>query len=237
MNRHLQREFELLKKSILALGALVEESVVSAVRAVAERDLALARRVTDGDIEIDRAEVEVEEDCLKILALYQPVAADLRFVIAVLKINNDLERIGDLAVNIAEQALNLSEEPARAEIPLDLRGLAERAQAMLKKALDALVRGDLSLARDVVLSDDEVDALHRRTYERVQAALERDPAQAKFQMHHLSVSRYLERIADYATNIAEDVFYMREGEIIRHKYLRPDGGKEPSVLLPHPELD
>lgn len=213
---HLFREVEKLKKMILSLSALVEENVAKAVRAVIARDARLAENVIESDDAIDQMEVITEEECLKILALHQPVAFDLRFVIAVLKINNDLERIGDLAVNIAEQAVALAAKPA-VESPFDLPSMAEKSQAMLKGCLDSLVNMDTDLAHKICASDDEVDIMHRLTYSKVQEGILRHPDRVELLIHYLSVSRYLERIADYATNVAEDVIYMAEGEIVRHK--------------------
>lgn len=215
MPHRLQREIEKLKKKILSLCAEVEENVRMAVKSIEDRDAALAEKVVGGDPEIDQSEVDLEEDCLKILALHQPVAIDLRFIIAVLKINNDLERIGDLAVNIAERAQFLSSQP-RIAIPFDLEALAEKTQDMLRKSLDSLVNLNTALARDVCRTDDEVDAINREMYDLVKDAIRAHPDQLDILIPYLSVSRYLERIADHATNIAEDVVYMIEGVITRH---------------------
>lgn len=158
----------------------------------------------------------VEEDCLKILALHQPVAIDLRYIISVLKINNDLERTGDLAVNIAERAAFLATQE-RLEIPFDFSGMAEKAQSMLKRSLDALVKMDADLAREVCASGDEVDAINRDMYIQVQEGIRKHPKRLECLVHILSVSRHLERVADLATNIAEDVIYVIKGEIVRHR--------------------
>jgi phosphate transport system protein len=224
MPQHLQREIEKLKRKILALSTVVEESVQKAVKSVEQRNSKLAMSVIGNDIKIDHTEVDVEEECLKVLALYQPVAIDLRFIVAVLKINNDLERIGDLAVNIAERAAFLATQPKIA-IPFDLQGMAEKSQTMLKRSLDALVNMDSHLAREVCASDDEVDALNRDMYSQVKIGINRHPDDVESLIHFLSISRHLERIADHATNIAEDVIYMVDGEISRHKteeYKLPD---------------
>jgi len=215
MSIHMQREIEKLNKMLFALSAQVEESVRKSVRAVERRDAALAREVIHNDAVVDETEVEVEEECLKILALYQPVAVDLRLVVAILKINNDLERIGDLAVNIAERAEFLAQHE-KVDIPFDFAGMNEKAQAMLKKSLDALVRMDGVLAREVCASDDEVDAINRQMYDQVKQGIREHPESMDSLVHLLGVSRHLERIADHATNIAEDVLYMLEGEIARH---------------------
>lgn len=216
MSKHLQTEIEKLKKQILAIGAVVEESLHKAVRALQVRDEKLAKRVIESDIEIDRMEVDMEEDCLKVLALHQPVASDLRLIVAILKINNDLERIGDLAVNVAERAIFLAKQKP-VDAPLDFAVMVEKTQEMLRKSLDALVEGDATLAHKVCLADDEVDAINREMYVQVQENLRIHPDQIESLIHLLSASRHLERIADHATNIAEDVIYMIEGHIVRHK--------------------
>lgn len=208
-------EIEKLKKKILSLCAAVENNVRMAVQSIEDRDAALAERAVRMDMEIDQSEVDLEEDCLKILALHQPVAIDLRFIIAVLKINNDLERIGDLAVNIAERAQSLSTK-SRIAIPFDLETLVDKTQNMLRKSIDSLVNLDAALARDVCRTDDEVDSINREMYDLVKDAIRAHPEQVEILIPYLSISRYLERIADHATNIAEDVIYMIEGVITRH---------------------
>ena len=216
MPQHLRREIENLKKKILALGTRTEEAVRRATFSIQERNRELAIQVIENDYEIDQYEVEIEEDCLKILALHQPVAIDLRFIVAVLKINNDLERIGDLAVNIAERAEFLAtREPVG--VSLDFVTMADKAQMMLKMSLDALVNLSVETAQQVRSSDDEIDAMNRRMYLKVQEALLDKPDRIESLVHLLSVSRHLERIADHATNIAEDVIYMIQGQIVRHQ--------------------
>lgn len=216
MALHLRREIENLKKEILTLGAMVESAVQEATAAIAERDEAMARRIIDNDIRIDEMELQVEEGCLKVLALHQPVAIDLRFIIAVLKINNNLERVGDLAVNIAERAAFLATQPP-VSVSLDFQTMARKAQAMLKKSIDALVNLSVSQAREVLAGDDEIDAMNRQMYVVIQQAIGVRLEQTESLIHLLSASRHLERIADHATNIAEDVIYMIEGTIVRHK--------------------
>jgi phosphate transport system protein len=216
MAKHLQRQIENLKKEILTLGAVVEQTVRNATLALETRDEALAKSVIDKDPEVDQMEVQVEEDCLKLLALYQPVAIDLRFIVAVLKINNDLERVADLAVNIAERAVFLASQP-KEDVSFDFVGMARKAQVMLKKSLDALVNLDVELARNVLASDDEIDMMNREMYPIIEKAIHARPERTEALIHLLSATRHLERIADHATNIAEDVIYMVEGEILRHK--------------------
>lgn len=215
MSVHLQREIETLKKNVLSLCALVEEQAEMAVRALLERDERSAVQVEHRDVEIDQREVEVEEECLKLLALYQPVAVDLRFIICVLKINNDLERIGDLAVNIARKAATFSALP-RLPIPFDLQGMWRSVQAMLRDALDALVNFDASLAQEVCARDDEVDRMKRENRRRAEEQMRVDPEKTSAMLTLMAASRNLERIADHATNIAEDVIYMVQGSIVRH---------------------
>lgn len=216
MTTHLQREIENLKKRILYMGAEVEDTVRKAVDALVSRNTALAEQVTASDEMMDELEVAIEEECLKILALHQPVAIDLRYVIAILKINNDLERIGDLGVNIAERASYLATH-APIDLPLDFTGMAEMAQLMLKRSLDAMVNLDTQLARQVRASDDDVDAINRHMYALIEEYIQANPERVAESLHLLSASRHLERIADQATNIAEDVIYLVEGEIVRHQ--------------------
>jgi phosphate transport system protein len=223
--RHLQREIDRLKRSVLGLSALVEETLRGAFRAIEQRDACMAHVAIATDLEVDQREVDVEEECLKILALYQPVAGDLRFVAAVIKINSELERIGDLASNIAERAIELADSPP-VLIPPTLPVMAERVQVILEKALDALVRQDAIRARLVLAADDEIDELYRELLEELKDELREDLDHLDAVVLLFSVARYLERLADHATNIAEDVLYMVEGEIHRHQ--APDS---PAALL------
>jgi phosphate transport system protein len=218
MALHLQRQIDRLKRMILKVGALAEESVEAAIRAVEQRDPVLARRVIQDDNKVDAMEIDVEEECLHTLACDQPVAQDLRFVVSVLKINSDLERIADLAVNIAQQAIFLSEEAKLDNPPLDTSSMAAKVRSMLKRALDALVNIDLEMANSVRQTDDVVDRMHREAYDAVAAAIRQQPHRAEQILHYLSISRQLERIADHTTNIAEDVVYMATGAIPRHRH-------------------
>jgi len=215
MGRHLDKEIEKLKRKALSLSALVEESVHRAITSVETADIHLADQVIESDTHIDEMEVDVEEECLKILALHQPVAVDLRYIVGVLKLNNDLERIADLAVNMAEQARPLAAAGARG-LPSRIREMSCAVESMLRNSLDALVNLDPSAAWGVCAADDAVDNLHRETYSTIKSDLQKDPTKADVLIHHLSVSRYLERIADHATNIAEDVIYLVDGDIVRH---------------------
>jgi phosphate transport system protein len=209
------RELDNIKKMTLSLGAMVEERVRLAVAAVENKDAEAAQRVIKTDHEIDEMEVEVEETCLKVLALHQPVAVDLRFLIAVIKINNDLERIGDQAVNIAQRVAVLAKRHA-VNFNFDYAQMAEKAQAMLRMSLDALVNLDEDLALKVVTMDDEVDTIQRDAYDRIKSAMKENSDKIGYMINLLLISRHLERLADHATNIAEEVIYLIEGEIIRH---------------------
>jgi phosphate transport system protein len=215
MRVHLQRDVEKLKRQVLALSAEVENDVRAAVRAIEDRDEERARQVIDREPQINMMEVNVEEDCLKILALHQPVAADLRYIIAVLKINQDLERIGDLAVHIAERGLFLCTQPAL-KVPFRLGEMADKAQAMLKNVLDAFVNLSSAAARDVCAADSAIDAINREIFEQVRKAVAQSPDLFESLLQILHIARHLERIADHATNIAEDLIYLIEGRIVRH---------------------
>lgn len=215
MGTILKNELDGLRRKLLSVGALVEQNVDRAIVAIERKDENLARLIIDGDSEIDSKEVEVEEDCLKVLALHQPVATDLRIVIATLKINNDLERVGDLATNIAHRAIYLAQKNP-VPIPFEYERMAGNVRKMLKESLDAFVTLDLPLARQVCELDEEVDQANREMYNQVYYGIKSNPELVEQLVHYLSVSRNLERIGDYATNIAEDVIYMIEGKIVRH---------------------
>jgi phosphate transport system protein len=217
MAKQLPRQIDGLKQKILFVGALVEEAIAKAISALNNRDRNLANTVIEADAEIDRMEVDVEEECLKVLALYQPVAADLRFVVAVLKINNDLERMGDLAKNIAKRVVFLA-DCELFDLPVDYRPMAARAKSMVKDSLDALVNADTELAQKVRESDDEVNAQRRMIERRIEEQIAKDPDHTEGLLRVGSVARHLERIGDMATNVAEDVIYMVEGEIVRHHH-------------------
>jgi len=216
MTMHLQKAIESLKKQILNLGKMVEQNVHKALQSVETSNVALAQEVIDGDTEVDLVEVEVEEECLKILALHQPVATDLRFIVAVLKINNDLERIGDLAVNIASRARKLGALTIPAHTSIDFQGAESKIRDMLRKSLEALVNLDEDLAKWVWSADSQVDDINRSVHHQVIKAIREHPEDVERLILLLSVSRNLERIGDHSTNIAEDILYMIRGEIVRH---------------------
>ena len=216
MSIHLQREIDKLKRDLLLICSIVEEQVQKAIRALFDRDPELAQEVQAMDDNVDRREINLEEECLKTLALHQPVAINLRQLISALKINNDLERIGDMAVNIARKAAALATEAA-IEIPADFAEMGEQTQEMLRKSLDSLVQMDVALARDVCACDDEVDKLKKKIRNQIEGQIRRDPQRIEAMLRLLSVSRNLERIADCAVSIAEDVIYMVDGRIVRHQ--------------------
>ncbi|MCB2147499.1 MAG: phosphate signaling complex protein PhoU [Deltaproteobacteria bacterium] len=214
--KHFQRELDTIKKMILSLGALVEQRVHRIKQAVEDRDIDLAKEIMHLDHEIDEMEVEIEEACLKIIALHQPVAADLRFLVAVIKINNDLERIGDQVVNIAQRVVRIAKRPV-APYHFDYSVMAEKAEAMLRMSLDSLVNQDLDLAIKVLHLDDEVDKIKDEAYDRIKQAMTDGVTEdIGYMINLLLISRHIERLADHATNIAEEVVYMIEGEIVRH---------------------
>lgn len=221
MSIHLTRQLDLIKKGILNLGAMVEESLKLSIKAVLERDSELAKVIKERDREIDLAEIDLEEECLKALALHQPVATDLRFIIAVLKMNHDLERIGDLAVDMAKEGVELSNLPVMELSGFELGAMSQQAQAMLKRSLDALVRFDPALAQAVRDQDDEVDAMDGQIFAQAEQAGKGEPDLFPQLVCVLNVSRSLERIADHAVNIAKDVIYMVQGDIVRHSRKQP----------------
>lgn len=212
----LHRELDRLEVSLRALSDKVIAVTKEAIAAVRDRDSLAAETIIAGDDMVDRMEVDFEEDCLKVLALYQPVAVDLRFVIAMLKMNNDLERIADLAVGLARHAKALAEPPTPVIIPFDYDTMAARAEAMLEDAVEALFSRDVVLAEKVRGADDLVDTINREMYDRVAHEIRNDPERVDSLMHGIGISRCLERIADQSTNVAEDVIYFVEGRIVRH---------------------
>ncbi len=216
MSIHLTRDLDTLHKNLLFMCAMVEEMIHKAVDGLAKPDVVFARELAKQDEEIDRWDVQIEEECLKILALHQPVAIDLRRIAAVMKITGELERVADLGVHIAERACGLT--PGVEINVLDkLKEMAKMALEMLHGAIDAYVALDSEKARNVCARDDAVDALNREIIEELVQTMQRSPDLVETSMHLFSASRHIERVADHATNIAEDVVYLVEGEIIRHR--------------------
>ena len=217
MSLHLQRDLDRLKKEILLLGSMVETAINKAMLAFYERRPELAQSVFQEEKLINKKEISIEEDCLKILALHQPVAVDLRFIVVVLKVNNDLERMGDFAVNVAKRAIFIASKDS-IPYPAEFSDtMSKRISTMVHNSLDALVKLDVDLAREVIAMDDDVDAVNRQMYVQVQALMESDSSTIGRAIGLLSTSRYLERIADLASNIAEEVIFMVEGEVVRHQ--------------------
>ena len=210
------KQINKLKQTALDVSTMAEEAVYKSIKALQEHDVDLANEVVIGDDAIDQAEVDLEEECLKVLALYQPVAIDLRLVVAILKINSDLERIGDLASNIADRGKRLAESPL-IDIPYDFPKMAAKVQEMLRNSLDSLMKLDVELATKVLEQDEEVDEMHKEVYVLINARISKNPDEFSSLINYLTVSTNLERIADHATNIAEDVIYLLEGFIIRHQ--------------------
>lgn len=218
MTIQMQKELEKIKKKILELGARVEDQLKRAVECVSLRDTEMAKRIIQLDEEIDRLEIDIEEECLKVIALNQPVAIDLRFLIAVIKINSALERIGDHAVNISERALTLSERFKNSPF-VDFSYMSKLVLDMVELALDSLVKMDTDIAHKVCMMDDYVDEENKRIYSMIKDMLCTNQEETEEILGCLLISRQLERIGDLATNIAEDVIYMVGGDIVRHPLL------------------
>ena len=216
MRIHLKKELSKLNELLLRLSAKVEKNLVRSIRSVEELDENLARIVLKADAEIDNHEIEVEEECLKILALHQPVAIDLRIIVSVLKINNDLERIGDLAVGIAKRTSPLKKHSEK-KIDIDFSGISGIVKEMLEKSLNAFVNLNTEEAEEVLIMDDKVDDLNRNMYDFIKEKINEDVGSFNYMIHMLFIYRNLERVADHVTNIAEDILYMVNGSIVRHK--------------------
>ena len=215
LKRYFDEELKHLNEKLLEMVRLVEEAISRAVRALVKRDAKLSEQVTQADEAINFLEIEIEELCLKLLALQQPLAIDLRFIASALKINNDLERIGDQAVNIAERTLDLLKQPLLKPL-IDIPRMATLAQKMVKDSLDAFVNRDTNLARDVCERDDEVDDLNDQILRELLTYMMQDPKTIPRAVDLILVGRHLERIADLATNICEDVIYLVDGKTIKH---------------------
>jgi phosphate transport system protein len=208
-------ELRSLKERVLRIGSLVEAAIRNSVRSLVERNSDLARKVIENDHKVNALDVEIDEECIRLIALRQPKAKDLRFITTAMKITTDLERMGDLAVNIAERAIELNEEP-QLKPYIDVPRMAEITEAMVRDALDALVKGCSKIPYEVIKRDDEVDDLNAQVFNELLFFMIQDPGTVSRATRISYVSKYLERIADHATNIAEMVIYMCEGKIIRH---------------------
>jgi phosphate transport system protein len=222
--RHFQEELDLLKTRLLEMGGLAEERVRRAVEGLAERDIALTEAVLRGDEPINALHIEVDDRCLKLLALHQPMAADLRAIMAAVKINSDLERVGDLAVNIAEAAQRYALVPPAGRL-IDIPRMGEVAQSMLRDALDSYVKRDVVLAQQVLDQDDELDGLKTQIFRDLLTSMLEDPGTIEAALDLILVSRHLERIGDHATNIAEDVIFMVSARDVRHHAADADLGR------------
>ena len=225
-SRHYEQELQALKEKILLLGGKVEEMIASAMKSLLNRDPGLARRVIASDREVDAAELDSDHLCLSLLALRQPAASDLRFIATALKIVTDLERIGDLAVNIAERSIELNEEPPLKPY-IDIPRMATAASSMVGRALDAFVRRDPVMAREVLGSDSAVDQLNVQLFRELLTYMIEEPRNVTRALRITFIAKYLERIADHATNIAQMVIFMCEGRDVRHPSARGDRTGEP----------
>ena len=215
MQRHFHEEIETLKQTLLAMGGLVEDQIRHVMRAFVERDDALAQEVIARDQQVNAYDVEVDETCVSLLALHQPAAGDLRFITTAMKIVTDLERMGDQAVNIAQRVLELNREP-QLKPYIDLPRMAEKAQRMVKESLDAFVARDTELARRVCAEDAEVDALKEQIFRELLTFMMEDARTIPRAIRLILISRFLERLADHATNIAEMVIYLVDAKMVRH---------------------
>ena len=215
MQRHFHEEIETLKQTLLAMGGLVEDQIRHVMRALVERDDALAQEVIERDQQVNAYDVEVDETCVSLLALHQPAAGDLRFITTAMKIVTDLERMGDQAVNIAQRVLELNREP-QLKPYIDLPRMAEKAQLMVKQSLDAFVARDTELARRVCGEDAEVDALKEQIFRELLTFMMEDARTIPRAIRLILISRFLERVADHATNVAEMVIYLVDAKMVRH---------------------
>jgi len=227
VSKSLDDDLQLIGQSILRMGGLVEEATRRATAALTRHEGELAQRVIEADDAIDRIELEVDEECLRALALHQPVAGDLRYITAAMKISNDLERIGDLATNVAERALDLASLPPLA-VQLQFEEMTEIVRGMLHDSLDALVTRNAELAREVRLRDQRVNEINRAHFDTLRECMKSDPASVDCAVDLLSASRQLERMGDQATNIAEDVVFLVEGLVVKHGTVHPPEEDSPA---------
>jgi len=227
IQRHFQEQLDLLSEKILRLGGLVEQAIGRSVRALVERNSELAREVVHEDREVDRLELEIDELCMELLALQQPMARDLRFIATAMKITPDLERIGDHAANISERAIEINKEPPLAPL-IDISAMARQAQEMVRGALDALVRRDADAARAVIAMDDELDIRMEQVFRALLSYMIEDPGTISRALRLTFVAKCFERIGDQATNVSEQIVYMIEAQVVKHSGASPDRSREPS---------
>lgn len=217
MHRSFHREIERLRQKLLLMGSTVEDRVRKACSVIESGDVTLAKKIILTDWEIDELEIEIEEECLKILALYQPVAKDLRFLITVIKVNNEMERIGDYASQIAKRVKFISKTEDM-KFPFDFGDMTDKVMAELKMSLDALINHDVEIAQRIFILDQEIDSLRNTAYKMIIKEMNENPRFITSLLNQYLLARHLERIADRATNIAEEVIYMVEGDIVRKEY-------------------
>ena len=215
--RHFDREIEHLKELLLRMGAMVEDSINESIRALLERDTAVAQRVIDADTEIDRMELEIDQHTIELIAMMQPAAVDLRFVAAAMKITPELERVADLAVDVCERAIELNREPPLKPL-IDIPRLARITQDMVRQSLDAFVSRDAALAREVIARDDEVDLLTEQSFRELLTYMLEDSRNISRAIRLTFIGKYFERMADGATNICEMIVYLAEGKVIKHQH-------------------
>jgi phosphate transport system protein len=226
--RHFQEELEQLKARLLEMGGIAEEQLRLSVKGLVDRDRDLIVRVLAGDDPMNALHIEIDRRCFTLLALYQPMAADLRTIVAAVKINTDLERVGDLAINIAEAAAHYTEHTPVKRL-IDIPRMATIAQGMLRDALDAFVRKDIGLAQRVLDEDDTLDALKTQIFRELLTYILQDPSTTEASLELILISRHLERIGDHATNVAEDVIFMVTAKDVRHHFHENDDGGRPSA--------
>jgi phosphate transport system protein len=215
--RHFDREIEHLKELLLRMGAMVEESISDSIRALLERDTAIAQRVIDNDTQVDQMELEIDQHTIALIAMMQPAAVDLRFVAAAMKITPELERVADLAVDVCERAIELNREPPLKPL-IDIPRLARITQDMVRQSLDAFVRRDAALARQVIARDDEVDLLTEQSFRELLTYMLEDSRNISRAIRLTFIGKYFERMADGATNICEMIVYLAEGKVIKHQH-------------------
>ena len=234
METHFQQELNHLKSEILRMAGLVERAISNAIESLTQRDTPLAEKTIHQDAQINEVELDIDERCLNLLALHQPMAGDLRFITSTMRINTELERIGDLAVNIAERVVSLNQE-AQLKPYIDIPNMADITKKMLRDVIDAFVSGDAALARSVCERDDQVDGLNNQIFRELLTYMMEEPKAITRSVHLIIVSRYLERISDHATNIAEGVIFMAEALVIKHHAdARGRDEKEPNLLEVEP---
>ncbi|HEV7243169.1 MAG TPA: phosphate signaling complex protein PhoU [Thermoanaerobaculia bacterium] len=215
--RHFDREIEHLKELLLRMGAMVEDAINESIRALLERDTAVAQRVIDNDTEIDQMELEIDQHTIELIAMMQPAAVDLRFVAAAMKITPELERVADLAVDVCERAIELNREPPLKPL-IDIPRLARITQDMVRQSLDAFVRRDAALAREVIARDDEVDLLTEQSFRELLTYMLEDSRNISRAIRLTFIGKYFERMADGATNICEMIVFLAEGKVIKHQH-------------------